>query len=58
MQGVSTMPKGSSKAGFQSKAQQGYLFANLPKVARKFAKETPKGRYKRMSYHKRSKGRR
>lgn len=33
---------------FKSKAQQGYLFAKHPKVAKKFAKETPKSAYKRL----------
>jgi hypothetical protein len=28
----------------KSKAQRGYLWANDPKVAREFEKETPKGR--------------
>lgn len=42
------MPKGSRKAGIKSKAQQGYLFAKKPKVAKKLAAETPKSRWKRM----------
>lgn len=42
------MPRGSRKAGFQSKAQQGFLFARKRKVARKLAKETPRSRYKRL----------
>ena len=29
---------------FKSKAQRGYLFANKPEVAKKFAKKTPKGK--------------
>lgn len=29
---------------FKSKAQRGYLYANKPKVAKKFASETPKGK--------------
>lgn len=29
---------------FKSKAQRGYLWANEPKVAKKFAKHTPKGK--------------
>jgi hypothetical protein len=29
---------------FRSKAQRKYLFATNPKVARKFAAETPKGK--------------
>lgn len=49
------MPKGSRKAGFQSKAQQGYMFAKHPKVAKKMAKETPKGRWKKMPTRKRRK---
>jgi hypothetical protein len=28
---------------FKSKAQRAYLYANNPKVAKKFAKHTPKG---------------
>jgi len=26
---------------FKSQAQQGYMFANMPKTAKKWAKETP-----------------
>jgi len=26
---------------FKSKAQQGFMFANMPKTAKKWAKETP-----------------
>jgi hypothetical protein len=33
---------------FKSKAQQGYLYATNPKVAERFAKETPKSAYKSM----------
>jgi len=33
---------------FASKAQQGYLFATNPKVARRFAKDTPKSAYKNL----------
>lgn len=33
---------------FQSKAQQGFLYANKPKIAKKFAKETPKKAYKKL----------
>ncbi len=29
---------------FKSKAQKGYLYANNPKVAKEFQKETPKGK--------------
>ena len=29
---------------FKSQAQRGFLYANDPKVAREFEKETPKGR--------------
>ena len=29
---------------FKSSAQRGYLFANDPKVAKEFAKETPRGK--------------
>jgi hypothetical protein len=31
---------------FKSKAQQGYMFANMPKTAKKWAKETTKKQYK------------
>lgn len=30
---------------FKSKAQQRYLYANEPKVAKRYASETPKGSY-------------
>jgi hypothetical protein len=33
---------------FKSKAQQGFLFAKKPDIAKKFAKETPKQAYKSM----------
>ena len=33
---------------FKSKAQQRYLYAKEPKVAERFAKETPKGAYKNL----------
>jgi hypothetical protein len=33
---------------FKSKAQQKYLFAKDPVVAKRFAKETPKSAYKSM----------
>lgn len=33
---------------FKSKAQQKYLFAKEPAVAKRFAKETPKSAYKSM----------
>lgn len=33
---------------FKSKAQQKYLYANNPKVAKKFAKATTKAQYKAM----------
>ena len=49
------MPKGTSKAGFQSKAQQRFMFARHPKIAKRLASETPKGRFKRMPEHKKSK---
>ena len=29
---------------FKSQAQRAYLYANEPKVAKEFAKETPKGK--------------
>lgn len=34
---------------FRSKAQKGYLFVHAPKVAKQWAKETPKG--KRLPAH-------
>ncbi len=33
---------------FKSKAQQGYLEANSPAVAKEFASKTPKGAYKNL----------
>lgn len=36
---------------FKSKSQQGFLFAKHPDVAKKFAKETPKGAYKKLPEH-------
>jgi hypothetical protein len=36
---------------FRSKAQQRYLFAKEPEVAKKFASETPKSAYSRMPEH-------
>jgi len=33
---------------FKSKAQQAFLYAKHPAVAKKFAKETPKGAYKEL----------
>jgi hypothetical protein len=36
---------------FKSKAQQGYLYAKEPEVAKKFAKETPKSAYKSLPEH-------
>jgi hypothetical protein len=36
---------------FKSKAQQGYLFANNPKVAKEFAAKTPKAAYKKLPVH-------
>lgn len=33
---------------FKSKAQQKYLFAKEPAVAKKFAEETPKKAYKKL----------
>ena len=33
---------------FRSKAQQGYLFANKPDIAREFADATPQGTYKKL----------
>lgn len=42
------MPKGSRKAGFKSRAQQRFMFAKHPKIAKRMAAETPKSRFKRM----------
>lgn len=36
---------------FKSKAQQGYLYAHNPKVAKKFADHTSKGAYKNLPVH-------
>lgn len=36
---------------FASKAQQGFLFAKHPDVAKKFAAETPKKAYKTLPEH-------
>ena len=36
---------------FTSKAQQGYLFAKKPEVAREFAKATPKAAYGDLPEH-------
>jgi len=33
---------------FKSKAQQGYLFAKKPEVAKEFAAKTPKSAYKNL----------
>lgn len=33
---------------FKSRAQQGYLYAKKPKVAKKMSSETPKSAYKSM----------
>lgn len=33
---------------FKSKAQQGYLYSTKPKVAERYAKDTPKGDYKKL----------
>ena len=40
---------------FQSKAQQRYLFAKEPKVAKRWAKETPKSAYKMLPERKKKK---
>jgi len=42
---------------FKSRAQQGFLFAREPKVAREFAEETPKSAYKKLPEHVRDKNR-
>lgn len=39
---------------FVSKAQQGYLFAKKPEVAKEFAKHTSKSDYKHMPEHKKT----
>jgi len=39
---------------FKSKAQRRFLFARKPKIAKKFAKETPKG--KKLPEKKKKKG--
>lgn len=36
---------------YRSKAQQGYLHANKPEIAKKFDKETPKKAYKSLPEH-------
>lgn len=36
---------------FQSKAQQRYLFANKPELAKEFADKTPKARYATLPEH-------
>ena len=40
-------------APFQSESQRRYLWANEPEVAKRWAKETPKG--KKLPYHKKKK---
>lgn len=42
---------------FKSKAQQAFLFAREPEVAREFAEETPKSAYKKLPEHVRDKSR-
>ena len=37
---------------FKSKAQQGYLYAKKPSVAKEFASKTPKAAYKKLPEHK------
>lgn len=41
---------------FKSKAQQGYLEAKHPSLAKKFEAETPKGSYKGLPQHVQKKG--
>jgi hypothetical protein len=36
---------------FKSRAQQKYLYAKHPEVAKEFAKKTPKKAYKRLPQH-------
>lgn len=43
---------------FKSKAQQRYLYAKEPKVAKRFAKETPKSAYKSLPERKKKKKKR
>jgi hypothetical protein len=42
---------------FKSKAQQRYLYAKEPAVAKRFAEETPKGAYKNLPERKKKKKR-
>jgi hypothetical protein len=49
------MHKERKKMPFASKAQQEYLFAKKPEVAKKFAKKTPKKAYKDLPEHVRHK---
>ena len=42
---------------FKSRAQQGFLFAKEPEIAREFAEETPKSAYKKLPEHVRDKNR-
>lgn len=41
---------------FKSKAQQRYLYAKHPEVAKEFAKKTPKAAYKRLPERKKKRG--
>ena len=36
---------------FKSKAQQAFLFANKPNIAKEFASETPKSAYRKLPEH-------
>jgi len=42
---------------FKSRAQQGFLFAKEPEVAKEFAAHTPKAAYKRLPEHVKDKNR-
>jgi hypothetical protein len=36
---------------FKSKAQQGFLYAKKPEIAKEFAEKTPKKAYKKLPEH-------
>ena len=39
------------KKGYTSKAQQGFMNAKQPEIAKKMNRETPKSRYKKLPEH-------
>ena len=41
---------------FKSKAQQGYLYAKKPAIAKEFAEHTSKAQYKKLPEHTKKKG--